>query len=386
MANRHTRGRLPNWFQTAFAQRAAAGGAAQRQRLRDVLLTVSLGVVVAVVVVLGGCINVDRNGAVSNDPAINQPTVARTWAIALHGGAGTIDRQADPALIAAYRESLERALQRGVELVQANGTALDVAEAVVRQLENDPLFNAGVGAALTARGEAELDAAVMDGRTLSAGAVTGVTTVKNPISLARLVMTNTRHVLLAREGAEEFATAMGVERVPNSYFVTERRKQILREVLEEQRLEDAQKPAAKPPVNTKTAGTVGCVVRDMAGNLAVATSTGGMSAKRYGRVGDSPLIGSGTYANNATCAVSCTGTGEQFIRHGVARMVAARMELAGASVDAAARHLIFNVLNKDDGGLIAVDKFGQISMPYSSEGMYRAAADSSGLRLVKIWE
>ena len=315
-----------------------------------------------------------------------------SWSIALHGGAGTIDKDSPKELVTAYESALAAALDEGTRRLAAGQSALDVAEAVVRILEDNELFNAGRGAALTAKGTVELDSSIMDGATLKCGAVAGVRTVKNPISQARLVMLKTPHVLLAGDGAEDFATSQGVTRVPNDSFITPRRRKMLDDHLKEQ----AAKPAAAAsplPIDTLAPaspqhrfGTVGCVVRDTKGNLAAATSTGGMTGKRFGRIGDSPLIGAGNYASNTTCAISCTGTGEQFIRHGVARMVAARMELAGESVDQAARHLVFKTLSPDDGGLIAVSRDGSISMPYNSEGMFRAAASSGGLRLVKIWE
>jgi beta-aspartyl-peptidase (threonine type) len=313
-----------------------------------------------------------------------------TWALVVHGGAGTLDRTDDPALIAAYRASLKAALEEGKRRAEAGESALDVAEAVVRILEDNELFNAGRGAALTEKGRAELDASIMDGATLKAGAVASITTVKNPVSLARKVMEKTRHVLLAGDGAEQFATTVGVQRVPNEYFITPRRQQMLEEYLKEQKSGTGLNPSVPIAADAPGAsghswspmkyGTVGCVVRDKAGNLAAATSTGGLTGKKYGRIGDSPIIGAGCYANK-TVAVSCTGTGEQFMRHVVARSLAARMELKQA-----ADYMIFTELTKDDGGLIAVDAAGNVALPYSSEGMYRAAADSSGLFMVRIWE
>lgn len=303
------------------------------------------------------------------------------WAIALHGGAGTLDRDAPPAELEAYRESLRRALAVGKERAARGDAAMDVAEAVVRVLEDDERFNAGRGAAFNEKGEHELDASIMDGATLRCGAVAGVRTVKNPVSLARMLMTQTRHVLLMGDGAERFADAMGVERVPNSYFSTPKRRQMLEEVLRER---GARSDAAPGDVR-HTYSTVGCVVRDVHGNLAAATSTGGLTGKRFGRVGDTPIVGAGTYAD-AHVAVSCTGTGEEFIRHGVARMVAARVQLAGQSLEAASHSVVFDTLKKDDGGIIAIDRDGVIVMMYNSEGMYRAAADASGREWIGIFE
>jgi L-asparaginase / beta-aspartyl-peptidase len=308
-----------------------------------------------------------------------EQTAAPRWAVAIHGGAGTLDRDAPPALVAEYRAALQAALDDATARLAAGQAAIDVAQAIVTRLEDDPKFNAGVGAALTADATHELDASIMDGSTLRCGAVAGVTTVKNPIALARLVMDRTRHVLLTGPGAEQFATEMAVPRVPNAHFTTPRR----REMWQQWRDKQSAAPAAPDPRTTYS--TVGCVVLDLRGNLASATSTGGLTGKRWGRVGDSPIIGAGTYANHIA-AVSCIGTGEEFIRHAVARSVVARIELLGESPQAAADHLIHRVLKPDDGGLIVVDRHGRIAMPYSSDGMYRAAADSPGTRLVAIWE
>jgi beta-aspartyl-peptidase (threonine type) len=271
-------------------------------------------------------------------------------------------------------------LEEGKRRQAAGQSALDVCEALIRMMEDDGLFNCGKGATLTSKGEAELDASIMDGATLKAGAVACVKTVRHPISLARLVMERTAHVLLVADGAEAFATSMGVERVPNSYFVTPRRKQELENELK--RREGKVSEAAA--LSTKF-GTVGVVCLDSAGHLGAATSTGGITGKMPGRVGDSPIIGAGTFADGRV-AVSCTGLGEQFIRHSVAGGVATRMRLLGESVKAAADYYVFKALNPGDGGLIAVDSGGNIAMPYSSAGMYRAAADSAGRSEVRIWE
>lgn len=302
---------------------------------------------------------------------------APRFSIAIHGGAGVIDRGAPEAEREAYRQSLERALRHGRDRLANGDAALDVVESVVRILEDDPNFNAGKGAVFTEDGRHELDASIMDGRNLACGAVAGVRTVKNPISLARRVMEQTNHVLLVSDGAEQFATTVGVERVDPSYFDTDRRRRALERVLEERK---------KKADQEKSRGTVGCVALDSRGHLAAATSTGGMTGKRFGRAGDSPIIGAGTYADDRTCAVSCTGTGEEFIRHVVAFQVSALMRYAGMSVDKAARTVIFERLQPDDGGLIAVSATGEIAMPYSSSGMFRGKADSTGLFRVSIWE
>ncbi len=298
---------------------------------------------------------------------------AADWAIAIHGGAGTIRRDAPPEQLQAYETALTRALTLGMDMLGEGAAALDVCEAVVRVLEADPLFNAGKGAVFNEQGEHELDASIMDGATMRCGAVAGVRTIKHPISLARKVMTDTRHVLLAGRGAEKFADTAGVERVENDYFDTARRRRALERLLRER-----QRTGAMAPRDRRLDyGTVGCVVLDGDGRLAAATSTGGMTAKKWGRVGDTPILGAGNYADEHA-AVSCTGTGEEFIRHGIARSVSARMAYGGQSLEAASNAVIHDVLQPGDGGLIAVDHSGNIAMPFNSSGMYRGAANSGG--------
>ncbi len=308
---------------------------------------------------------------------------ALTWAIAVHGGAGTLDRNAPAADLQAYRAAIRGALAVGRDRLARGESALDVCAAVVQILEDDPLFNAGRGAAFNEQGEHELDASIMDGATMACGAVAGVRTVRHPIALARLVMERTRHVLLMGDGAEAFATAMGVERVPNSWFDTEQRRKVLDEVLRERARGATATPRPRPGMGTY--GTVGCVVRDHQGRLAAATSTGGLTGKQYGRVGDSPILGAGNYADG-WAAVSGTGTGEEFIRHTVGRSVAARMQFGGQSLAAAADAVVFHTLKRDDGGIIAVDRAGNLVAAYNSEGMYRGLADSSGRFDVAIFD
>lgn len=298
------------------------------------------------------------------------------FAIAIHGGAGTIDREMGAELEQAYREALEDALRLGHEMLEQGATSLDVVEKVVRRLEDDELFNAGKGAVFTHEGRNELDAAIMNGSTRGCGSVTGVTTVKNPITLARAVMESSPHVIFTGAGAEAFAEKMGLEKVEPDYFFTQRRWDSLQKVLE--READRESDAEKH-------GTVGCVALDLSGHLAAATSTGGMTNKRFGRVGDVPVIGAGTYADDRTAAISCTGHGEQFIRNTVASRVSAMMEYKGLTLDEAAECVISDVLLPGDGGLIAVDRDGAIAMVFSTEGMYRGAADSSGRFDVAIW-
>jgi beta-aspartyl-peptidase (threonine type) len=307
------------------------------------------------------------------EPSIN-------WAIAVHGGAGTMSRDAPPARLQAYEDAMTRALAVGKDMLADGASALDVCEAVIRSMEDNPMFNAGVGAVFNEQGEHELDASIMDGSTMQCGAVAGVRTIKNPISLARKVMTETRHVLLAGDGAEKFAESVGVELVDNKHFDTESRRRSL-----EQLLRERQRTGSLVPKDRRyDYGTVGCVVLDRDGRLAAATSTGGMTAKKWGRVGDTPILGAGNYADNYA-AISCTGTGEEFIRHTVARSVTARMAYGGQTLEQASSAVIHDVLKEGDGGLIAVDREGNIATPFNSTGMYRGMANSRGLFKVAIF-
>jgi L-asparaginase / beta-aspartyl-peptidase len=326
---------------------------------------------VLAVVLLSACGGGDEAAA----PA--RPKVA--WALAVHGGAGTIDRaKMSEDRRRAYVASLTQALTIGKEVLDGGGRSLDAVERIVRFLEDDPKFNAGKGAVFNHAGGHELDASIMDGRTHACGAVAAVTTVRHPITLARLVMERTEHVLLMGHGAERFADEMGVARVPNAWFATPRRYQEWQE-------EMAKKAKAAAAGSAKEHGTVGAVALDRHGDLAAATSTGGRTDKRWGRVGDTPVVGAGTYADNATCAVSGTGKGEEFIRHAVAYDIAARMAYRKLSLEEAARQVIFDVLAPDDGGIIAVGRDGSIVMAFNSPGMYRGAADASGRFEVAIW-
>jgi beta-aspartyl-peptidase (threonine type) len=308
--------------------------------------------------------------------AASPPAAAATadgagWALAIHGGAGTIDRDLPEERKAAYRVALARALAAGAAALADGEPALAVVERVVREMEDDPLFNAGRGAVFTAEGTHELDAAIMDGRDLSAGAVAAVSTVRHPITRARLVMTETPHVLLVGEGAERFADQMEVERVENSWFATPDRRAAWERLRAEQ---------------GDDRDTVGAVARDVHGHLAAATSTGGTTNKRWGRVGDVPILGAGTYADDRTAALSATGKGEEFIRHGVTRAISARMEIAGEPLGEAARVVIHQVLRPEDGGVIGVDRDGAIVFQFNSTGMYRGGADSAGRFEVGIWD
>jgi len=300
-------------------------------------------------------------------------------AIAIHGGAGAAPRASLSAeREARYRAGLAAALDAGYAILEQGGTSLDAVTLAVRMLEDDPMFNAGHGAALTREGAAELDAAIMDGRNMRAGAVASVRHVKNPVQLARHVMEKSRHVLLVGPGAEEFALEEGLALVPNTYFRTTER---IEQLAFEQRGEHVSDIV--PP----TRGTVGAVARDAAGNLAAATSTGGMTNKRPGRVGDSPIIGAGTYAKNGVCAVSATGHGEYFIRAVAAHHVCAAVEYRNLALEEAVRELLHEILRKlgGDGGLIAVDQAGRLVMDFSTEGMFRGARDSNGRRDIAIY-
>jgi L-asparaginase / beta-aspartyl-peptidase len=291
--------------------------------------------------------------------------------IAIHGGAGPIPLQAvSDARQRQFRQTLQTALDAGYPILERGGSSLDAVTAAVRILEDDPLFNAGHGAALTRDGAAELDAAVMEGSTQRAGAVASVRHVKNPVDLARRVMEKSRHVLLVGAGAEEFALEEGFTLVSNSYFRTaERRHQ----------LESEQSGHAVSDL-IPSLGTVGAVALDSQGNLAAATSTGGMTNKRQGRVGDSPIIGAGTYAKNGVCAVSATGQGEYFIRAVAAYHICAAVEYRGLSLEDAAREMLHVILRRlgGRGGLIGIDAGGHIVMDFSTEGMFRGARDSRG--------
>ena len=314
-------------------------------------------------------------------------TTQQEFAIALHGGAGAIPRDTDPEIRDAYLAVLTEALEIGTRILDEGGDALDAVELVIRYLEDEPLFNAGRGAVMTNSRTFELDASIMDGRDLNAGAVAGVRTVKNPISLARIVMEDSPHVMFAGPGAESFAEQSGVELVEQDWFFTERRQQQLERALElDEVMLDNSQLEQKEDFDERKMGTVGVAALDRNGNLAAGTSTGGMTNKRYGRVGDAPIIGAGTYADNNSCAVSATGHGEKFIRNSVAYQICAIMEYKGSTLNEAANIVIHEKLQPGDGGIIAVSKTGEIAMVFNSPGMFRAAANSDGHRQVAIWE
>lgn len=329
----------------------------------------------------------------------------KEFAIVLHGGAGVISRDIDPSVHKGYLLSLEEALTIGRDLLADGGSSLDAVETVIRYMEDDERFNAGKGAVFTSEEKHELDASIMDGRTLNAGAVAAVRTIKHPITLARKVMEESRHVMFASDGAELFADQTEVERVDNSYFSTQRRRQQLERAREQASvLLDNSEESQIGSQGKKTSGkdgladahsgstfsgdrysTVGVVALDRSGDLASGTSTGGMTNKMPGRIGDSPVIAAGTYADNNSCAVSATGHGEKFIRNAVAYQICAIVEYQGISLQQAADMVIHEKLEEGDGGVIAVDKLGNIVMEFSSPGMFRGTADSDGRFEVAIW-
>ena len=289
-----------------------------------------------------------------------------------------------PEKEAAYKTKITEALEAGYKVLDDGGSALDAVSTVIKIFENSPLFNAGKGAVLTEKGVAELDASIMDGKTLMAGAVAGVRHIKSPITLARLVMEKSPHVMMVGEGAEEFGKQFGIEFVDTSYFITpERWKQYMKmkETIQKEKVESKKDGDDKH-------GTVGCAALDKNGNLAAGTSTGGMMMKKFGRVGDSPIIGAGTYANNNTCAVSATGWGEYFIRLGVTRDISSLMEYKNMSLKDAADEVVMKKLPAlgGDGGIIAIDKDGNIAMPFNTAGMYRGYYLSGDSPVVKIYK
>lgn len=341
--------------------------------------------------------------AASADPA------SRPFGLVIHGGAGVIKRDTmPPALEAEYRAKLTAALDAGYAVLARGGTALDAVTAAVNIMEDSPLFNAGKGAVFTADGTCELDAAIMDGRTLGAGAIAGVRHIKNPVNLARDVMEKSKHVMMIGDGAEKFATSLGYQLVPNEYFQTDQRRQQLERAKKLESAADrgtaglpldhiSPSPLSPDPspasglsddyfAREQKYGTVGCVALDQHGNLAAGTSTGGMTNKKFGRVGDVPVIGAGTYANNATCAVSATGWGEFFIRATVAHDISAQVEYQGKTIRDAATATLAKVARLGgDGGVIVLDARGNLAMEFNTAGMYRAHRLSGRAPYVAIY-
>ncbi len=343
-----------------------------------------------------------QKGSFSGIKQLQSPQNPRLGFI-IHGGAGVIKKGSlTPEKEAEYKKKLEEAVLAGYKALQDGKTSLDAVEVAIRILEDSPLFNAGKGAVFTADGKNELDASIMDGKTLAAGAVAGLHHIKNPISLARMVMEKSPHVMMVGDGAEQFAKSMNIEFVPEKYFFTQERWDALQQVIKEEKSKKEKVKSQNKPLtredyyaemteSQKLAvnkfGTVGAAALDKDGNLASGTSTGGMTYKKFGRVGDAPIIGAGTYANNNTCAISATGWGEFFIRLGVARDISAMMEYRALPVQQAVDAEIRKVGNLGgDGGVIAIDKFGNMGISFNSEGMYRAYINSEGKPVVEIYK
>ena len=337
--------------------------------------------VFASVLVTSCCLSTPLQAAQNSNAGQARP------AIAIHGGAGTITRaNLTIEQEAKYKETLKQAVDAGYAALNKGSTSLDAVVIAINILEDSPLFNAGKGAVYTYDEAHELDASIMDGKTLNAGAVAGVKQIKNPIDAARAVMEKSVHVMLSGAGAETFAFQHGLKKVDNRYFDTPFRYEAL--IRAKQKLEKDTSAWQRPDMLDYKFGTVGAVALDKNGNIAAGTSTGGMTAKRFGRIGDSPVIGAGTYANNQSCAVSATGHGEYFIRYNVAADICARVSYSGVALDQAANTVIHKVLKPagGTGGIIAIDAKGNISMPFNTEGMYRASIDQSGKLSVGIYK
>ena len=351
-------------------------------------LILKLALVGTLVLVASATCQAQANG---NAPLVTQAPAGK-WAIVLHGGAGVIQRSSmTPERDKAYRAGMDEAVQAAAKVLNANGSAVDAVEAALNKLEDNPLFNAGKGAVFTEAGKNELDAAIMDGKTMMAGAVAGVTRTKNPISLAKAVMEKSSHVMLIGAGADQFAAGVGLTQVDPSYFFTEPRWQGIVRELKKEGKPIPPRPEGAPPEPTKPIsqletpdahkwGTTGIVVRDRRGNIAAGTTTGGVQGKRWGRVGDSPIIGAGTYASNESCGVSATGTGEYFIRLTVARTICALVQYKGMRLQDAADEVIQRQLTAmhGDGGIIAMTPDGQIAWSFNSPGMFRARLIEGG--------
>jgi len=315
------------------------------------------------------------------------------YVMVIHGGAGTIlKKNMSPEMEKSYIQALTAALQTGYDVLKSGKSSVDAVEASIHILEDSPLFNAGKGSVFTHEGKNEMDAAIMDGRTKMAGSVAGVTTIKNPISAARAVMEKSEHVMLVGRGAEVFSRRAGLEIVPPSYFYTKERWEGLKQAIKQDSIKAVINRASKgvklgAENHDDKFGTVGAVALDKSGNLAAGTSTGGMTNKKYGRVGDAPIIGAGTYANNATAGISCTGWGEYYIRNVVAYDISAMMEYKNMTVVAAAKAAIEKVGDMGgDGGLIALDKKGNVTMAFNTEGMYRGTITENGIIEVLIYK
>ena len=316
-------------------------------------------------------------------------TQAKPVAIVIHAGAGSLNRYSfTPERERLYHATLEQSLRAGHAILKGGGSALDAVEAAIVIMEDAPVFNAGKGAVFTAEGKNELDASIMDGRALQAGAVGGVTTVKNPIRASRAVMEKSPHVLFTNRGAEKFASDNGLEMVDPKYFFTERRWKQIQTWLKQQEAKAKPRAAAEPDRHADYFSTVGCVALDTKGNIAAGTSTGGMTGKRFGRIGDSPIIGAGTYADNRTAGISCTGHGEYFIRHAVAHDISARIAYKKESLAKAARDVVQTVLKQagGSGGIIGLDAQGNVVMEFNTNAMTRGSIGPDGILKTAIFK
>lgn len=348
---------------------------------------------ISIFLILSACENAVKEKDSSLNSEVENTTLKKAdFAIIIHGGAGTIlKKNMTDEKEAAYKATLEEAIRTGYEILKNGGTSLEAVTKTINVMEDSPLFNAGKGAVFTNAGTNELDASIMDGKTLNAGASAGTTNVRNPIDLARAVMDNSPHVMLSGRGAETFAEEQGLMLVDPSYFYTERRFNSLQKIKETEKTEldhDDKSAFYDPDIKDYKFGTVGCAALDKDGNLAAGTSTGGMTNKRWGRVGDAPIIGAGTYANNNSCAVSSTGWGEYFIRAMVAHDISALMEYKGMSLKDAAHEVIHDKVGGlgGDGGIVAVDKNGNMVAEFNTEGMYRATMNDQGELDIKIYK
>lgn len=327
-----------------------------------------------------------ENSIIPSKATVSTTEPSQNFGIVIHGGAGTILKEnMSDSLEQAYIDKLTEAISAGYEILKNGGTSLDAVTATINIMEDSPLFNAGKGAVFTHEGRNELDASIMDGATLKAGAVAGVRHIKNPINLARDVMDKSQHVMLYGAGAEEFAQSLGYQMMDTTYFYNERRFKSLQS---QKQKNNKHGTTIDPYTKDSKFGTVGCAALDKWGNLAAGTSTGGMTNKRWNRIGDSPIIGAGTYANNATCAVSSTGWGEYFIRSVAAYDISALMEYKGLTLQEAAREVIQKKIPEmgGDGGIVAIDKDGNVAMEFNTESMYRATINSEGKLTLAIYK
>lgn len=345
---------------------------------------------ILIIFLIFGCKNEEKNTSEGVIASENVSLNEENFGIVIHGGAGTILKEnMSDSLEAAYKAKLTEAISVGYEILKNGGTSLEAVTNTINIMEDSPLFNSGKGAVFTHEGRNELDASIMDGKTLKAGAVAGVRHIKNPINLAFDVMQKSEHVMLYGQGAEEFAKGLGYEMMDTSYFYTQNRYESLERVLEKEKTKNEKQISFEDSfIKNSKFGTVGCVALDKNGNLAAGTSTGGMTNKRWNRIGDSPIIGAGTYANNKTCAVSATGWGEYFIRGVVAYDISALMEYKGMTLQEAAAEVIQKKIPAlgGDGGIVAIDKDGNVAMEFNTDGMYRATMNSKGELIIKIYK